>query len=352
MWPKTEVTELLHISYPIIQAPMAGGVTTPELVAAVSANGGLGSFGAGYLKPEQIRHAIHEIRKYTNQPFAINLFIPEPITTMESSVEKMTEYLSSLPIHSSQSAPSTIHPNFKEQVEVVIEEKVPVLSFTFGLLEEEIIQRLKQEAIVTIGTATTVQEAILLEQSGVDMVVAQGSEAGGHRGTFAGDHQHSLISNMVLLPTIADKLSIPLIAAGGIMDARGMLASFVLGASAVQMGTAFIPTKESGAHPLFKETLLNSTETDTIVTKNVTGKPVRAIKNELVQSLEEYAGTVPDYPIQHMLTQGIRQSATLQDNPAWMSMWSGQGTRLCKELDVETLMKELIKDMNKLIANF
>lgn len=340
MWSKTSATELLQISYPIIQAPMAGGVTTPELVAAVSQNGGLGSLGAGYLKPEQIRHAIRNIRERTDQPFAVNLFVPEEVTKSEKSLEKMNKYLFPIRSKLGSSTDLLLEPSaFKEQIEVLIDEKIPIFSFTFGIPEEKILQRLRASGIITIGTATTVEEAICLEQSGVHMVIAQGSEAGGHRGTFIGNEKDSLIGSIVLIPTIA---------AGGIMDARGILASLILGASAVQMGTAFIPTQESGAHPLYKETLLNSIETDTVITKKITGKAVRALKNELIQTLEEYDEIIPAYPLQHMLTQGIRQAAAKQANPAWMSMWSGQGTRLCKEQTVQSMMKALINEIDQL----
>jgi nitronate monooxygenase len=225
---KTELTRKLRIKYPILQAPMAGGPTTPDLVASVSNAGGLGSLGAGYLTPEQIRNAIREIRGKTDRPFAVNLFVPEQPNTSVDTIAEMNDHLNtyrlSLGIAPNPSIPKFAE-SFDEQVQVVLEENVSVFSFTFGIPSQHIIQSMKQKGIVVMGTATTVDEAIALEAAGVDAIVAQGSEAGGHRGSFLTGSADTLIGIMALVPQMVDHVSVPVIASGGIMDGRGLVAT-------------------------------------------------------------------------------------------------------------------------------
>ncbi|AMA73160.1 MULTISPECIES: NAD(P)H-dependent flavin oxidoreductase [Aneurinibacillus] len=352
MWPNTKVSKMLKIDYPIIQAPMAGGVTTPELVAAVSNAGGLGTLGAGYMSPEQIRATIREIRKMTERPFAVNLFSPEPIDESPEKIIQMNKYLKhyreQLGIHSVPDMRKYTE-SFDEQIGVILDEKVPIFSFTFGIPSSNIIHQLKNKGTMIIGTATTVREAILLQENNVDIIVAQGSEAGGHRGTFASPFQNALIGSMALVPQIVDHVHIPVIAAGGIMDARGVVASLALGASGVQMGTAFLTCPESGAHEKYKEALLNSTEESTVITRSLTGKPARGIKNAFIAEMEKFQGDVPDYPIQHVLTREIRQSAAKQNRPEWMSMWAGQASRLSTTWPASELVEQTVADVSRII---
>ena len=248
MWNETPITTLLEIDYPIIQAGMAGGVTTPELVAEVSNAGGLGSLGAGYMKPEQMREAIQEVKRLTEKPFAVNIFIPELDQSSKETIDKTNDQLKSyrreLGLNELESADRTSYSVFQQQytekLQIVIEEKVPVCSFTFGLPSKEDVDLLKDKEVVLIGTATTVKEAMLNEENGMDLVVMQGMEAGGHRGTFAGAFHSSQIGLVSLIPQAVDHVDIPIIAAGGIMDGRGILSMLVLGAAGVQMGTAFV----------------------------------------------------------------------------------------------------------------
>jgi nitronate monooxygenase len=274
----------LNLTYPIIQAGMAGGATTPNLVASVSNTGALGTLGAGYMSPNQIRTAIHLIREQTTNPFAVNLFIPEPAQELpdQKQINHMNQILNTY--RKQLNIPESPHvtefsESFEEQLVAVIEEKVPILSFTFGIPSPSVIQELKRHHIILIGTATTVGEAITLEQQGIDMIVAQGSEAGGHRGSFIKDHTQSMIGTMALVPQIVDRVSLPVIAAGGIMDGRGMAAALALGASGVQMGTAFLTCEESGAHPSYKEALLNSGDDQTAITLAFSGKAARGLNN-------------------------------------------------------------------------
>ncbi|WP_209121856.1 nitronate monooxygenase family protein [Alkalihalobacillus sp. BA299] len=350
MWYETALTKTLNIKLPIIQAPMAGGATTPELVGSVSNCGGLGSLGAGYMDAEAMRNSIHKIRELTNNPFAVNLFIPEPVDIQERKVRTMTETLQSfydeLGIEQPP-LPDVYGPQFEQQMEVIIEEKIPVFSFTFGTLENKWIDRLKANRTKMIGTATTVKEAKQLEGLNVDAIVAQGSEAGGHRGAFAGSAEDSMIGTMALVPQIVDTVQIPVIAAGGIMEGRGLLASLSLGAGAVQMGTAFLPTIESGAHPLYKSALIEATEEDTIITTMFSGKAARGLKNEFIGRLKSVAvDEVPDYPVQNALTQPLRKEAAKQGRAEWMSMWAGQGLRLTEVVGAKQVMDRIMDEAN------
>ncbi len=331
---KTELTRILKIQYPILQAPMAGGPTTPQLAAAVSNAGGIGNLGAGYLTPDQIRSAVKEIGRLTDRPFGVNLFIPEEPNTLNDAIDGMNDrldqYRAELGIASSPSV-SKFAESFEEQVKVLLEENVPVFSFTFGIPPLEVIQAFKRRGTFVIGTATTVEEGIRLQAAGVDAVVAQGSEAGGHRGTFATNAANALIGTMALVPQMADHLSVPVIASGGIMDGRGLAASLLLGASAVQMGTAFLTSAESGAHAAHKRKILASQEDSTGITTAYSGKPARGIRTKFMDDMRSYTGTIPDYPIQNALTRDLRQAAAQANNPEFMSLWAGQGLRMAKD---------------------
>ncbi|NOV00619.1 NAD(P)H-dependent flavin oxidoreductase [Paenibacillus planticolens] len=342
---ETELTHILKIRYPIFQAPMAGGPTTPELVAAVSNAGGLGNLGAGYLTPEQLRSTIQKIKELTDQPFGVNLFVPEQPIESEEAIDQMSAYLNKyrieLGIATNPLLPK-FSESFEEQVQVLLEEKVAVFSFTFGIPPHEVIQAMKERGTVVIGTATTVEEAKYLEAAGVDAVVAQGSEAGGHRGTFLNNISDNQIGTMALVPQIVDHVSIPVIASGGIMDGRGLVASLFLGASAVQMGTAFLACPESGAHATYKQKILSSNEDTTEITRAYSGKAARGIRTAFMNDLHQYPGTIPAYPIQNAMTRDIRQAAAKSNNPEYMSLWAGQGLRLASDHSAAAIVKQTI----------
>jgi nitronate monooxygenase len=351
MWSETEVTRKLGVQYPIIQAGMAGGPASPELAAAVSKAGGLGTLGAGYWTGEQLRDAVRTVRRLTDRPFAVNLFAPEPYEVSEERIsrvqERMRRYRKELGLSEPQ-FPKQFAPAFEEQMEVVLEERVPVFSFTFGKLGAEWVQALKGRDVVVIGTATTVREAVTLEESGVDMVVAQAFEAGGHRGTFLSRFEDALIGGMALIPAMVDAVRIPVIAAGGIMDGRGIAAALTLGAQGVQLGTAFLTCRESGAHPLHQQAVLSATDESTILTRAFSGKPARGIRNRFIEEMADVE--VPDYPVQNALTREIRQAAGKQRRSEFLSMWAGQGTRLSREMTAEALIQVLVKETEKAVG--
>ncbi|MFL0362691.1 NAD(P)H-dependent flavin oxidoreductase [Pseudobacillus sp. 179-B 2D1 NHS] len=337
----------LNLKLPVWQAPMAG-VSTPELTAAASNAGVLGNVGAGYLSGEQTEEFIQRVKRLTNAPFGVNLFVPEQVKTTHEQVTAVHQLLSpfreQLGIAEDVDSISFSPPAFDEQLAVVLQEKVKVCSFTFGLPPKRAIEKLKENGIITVGTATTVDEALACEKEGMDAVVIQGSEAGGHRGTF--QSPESLIGLMALLPQAAQEVRIPVIAAGGIMNGKGIAAALCLGASAVQLGTAFLVTAESGAHPLHKEAILSAKENDAVLTRAFSGKTARGISNRFIKEMQQHEEVFLPYPLQNTLTQPIRKQAGKQNNKEYLSLWSGQGTRLSKQQTVNELVESLVDEMD------
>lgn len=351
MWNSTRLTDQLSIVYPIVQAGMAGS-TTPELVAAISNEGGLGTIGAGYMTLDNLRDEIKAIRNLTNKSFAVNLFVPEDIRYNDSDIEKMQKELkpyydkydlktADVKAHSEQT--------FLDKIQLLMDMEVPVASFTFGLPSQSWINELKKKGIITIGTASSVEEARMIEQSGLDMVVAQGYEAGGHKGAFTKTRS---IGTMALIPQIVDSVSIPVIAAGGIMDARGILASLMLGASGVQMGTAFLTTHESKAPNVHKEAIIHAQPEDTTVTKVFSGKSARGIENNFINDLEASVVNILPYPLQNDLTTSIRQSAAKNGDTGLLHMWCGQAPTLAKKVNAQGLFREIVAHIDQLILDF
>ncbi|BAC12782.1 2-nitropropane dioxygenase [Oceanobacillus iheyensis HTE831] len=351
----TPILEAIGIEYPIIQAPMAGGITTPELVANVSKNGGLGMIAAGYLNPDQLKVAIHEVKNRVDQPFGVNLFVPNDVTYSSQHVENMqlmmknvydelqiTDYnVDEFPKYKDQQAV------FEQHLQVILDETIKVCSFTFGLPNEDQIKQLKQAGVYTIGTATTVKEALIIQDLGMDAVVMQGSEAGGHRSNFISSFHEGNIGLMALVPQAVQEIKIPIIAAGGIMNGSGIRACLQLGAQAAQMGTAFLTLKESGAQDLHKNAILYATEDELVLTKAFSGKWARGIRNEFTEEMNANEAMILPFPIQNSLTKPIRKEAAKQNQAAYMSLWSGQAPRLATDDDVSTFMNRLIKELNE-----
>ncbi|WP_088042820.1 nitronate monooxygenase family protein [Bacillus sp. EAC] len=347
-----EMTDLLKIGYPIIQAPMAGGITTSKLVAEVSNSGGLGTIGAGYMTPIQIREQIREIKQLTSNHFGINLFVPNNFNNMDHEIEAASQLLQpirdqlNLQVEDRLEIPKSndVVKTFNEQIKVVLEEKVPICTFTFGIPSIEVVAELKRNNVILIGTATNVEEAVENEERGMDIVVVQGSEAGGHRGNFLNGSPESLIGLMSLVPQVVDEVNIPVIAAGGIMDGRGLMASICLGAQGVQMGTAFLTCVESGAHQVHKESVLNAKEDQIVLTRAFSGKLARGINNKFILEMQKHESSIPDFPVQNALTQSIRKASALQNNQEFMSLWSGQSPRLAENQTVKTLFNKMIAE--------
>lgn len=284
-WRDSLLGRRLGVRLPVLQAPMAGGASTARLTAAVPEAGGLGSVAGGLLSPEDLRAAIRDVRALTDRPFAVNLFAPLP----EPSLSRAAEWARLTGAQSVPSPPPS--PRFEDQLAVVVAERVPVFSFTFGIPE------LPEMDALVIGTATTVAEASALERAGVDAVIAQGYEAGGHRATFLAPAENSLIATMALVPLVVDAVSVPVIAAGGIMDGRGVAAAFALGAQAVAMGTAFLGCAEAGIDEHYRAAL----GSDTTVTAAMTGRHGRVVRTPLVDRLGDSGLRPPDFPLPLLL---------------------------------------------------
>ncbi|WP_431088913.1 NAD(P)H-dependent flavin oxidoreductase [Paenibacillus sp. 8b26] len=325
--------ESFNIRYPVVLAGMAGITNMVPLVTTVSNAGGLGTLGAAYMSPEELRVAVREIKKLTHAPFAVNIFThvgPDQYINFDAVNEELVTIRESLGLKHRAKDEIRTPNHFEEQFGILLDEKVPIISTTFGLLSEHHMQKAKSLGIKIISKVTTVEEAIQAEKRGCDVIVAQGSEAGGHRGTFDVSSQPigANIGTMALVPQIVDQVHIPVLAAGGIMDGRGLVASLALGAQGVQMGTRFLTSVESGAHEVYKRALLDSTEESTVITNAFSGRPARGIKNDFIQQWEASNIKPLSFPTQNTLTREIRNASARQNNPEYMALWAGQGTRM------------------------
>jgi len=348
-WNETRVAAALGIEYPIIQGPL-GGFSSQRLTAAVSNFGGLGSYGAHGLGPEAIENVIAEIRSLTSKPFAMNLWVSmEDEGAAGSDAAAFHRALSHLTPHieavkGKRPAFSAYKPmRFEDQARVLLDARVPVFSFIYGVPPKEILDEANQQGIVTIGTATTPEEAIALEQAGVKLVVASGFEAGGHRGSFLRSSEDSLTGTMSLVPQAVDAVRIPVIAAGGIADARGIAAAFALGAEGVQMGTAFLACEESGAYPIHREAILSGRAGHTALTRGFTGRLARGIRNELLDSMNRPDAEILPYPLQRSLMRHLAAPAQQAGNAELLALWAGQSANLARCAGVEELLSSLVR---------
>ncbi len=351
----TILTRALQLAYPVIQAPLAGGGDTPELVAAVCNAGALGFIGAAYLTPEQIIAIASAVRQRTSRPFGINLFAPlppsEPHGNPEIMLRRLAPYFAELGLPA-PSLPQSTPGSFDAQLAAALESRASVFSFTFGELPASAIEQIKAHNMFLIGTATTVDEARVLEKAGVNAIVAQGSEAGGHRGSFRGDFASGMVGGMALVPQIVDAVRVPVIASGGIMDGRGIVAALALGACAVQMGTAFLTCHEAGIPDTYKQAILAAHEDQTRITRAFSGRPARGIVNRFMTEVEcrETADAILPFPLQNTLTRPLRTAATKQGRAEFLSLWSGQGGRLARRQSAAELVARLAKEMDATIA--
>ena len=340
------LTDRLGLAHPIIQAPLAGGGDTPALVAAVSEAGGLGSIGAAYLSPAQIAETAAAVRARTARPFAINLFAPLPTAAPRDgarAVARVAPFFAELGLHA-PSLPATPASAFPEQLAAALESGAAVFSFTFGLLPADAIAAVKRRGMLLAGTATTVEEALALERAGVDAVVTQGSEAGGHRGSFAGAFEASMIGTMALVPQVVDAVRVPVIASGGIMDGRGLAAALALGAGAAQLGTAFLTCDEAGVPEAYKSSILAAREHETRLTRAFSGRPARGIVNRFMAEIDREPEAILPFPQQNALTRPLRSAAAAQGKADYLSLWAGQGLRLAQRQKAAALVARLADD--------
>jgi nitronate monooxygenase len=343
---RNRLTELLGTEVPVVLGPF-GGVSSVELTAAVSDGGGLGSYGLYGYTADAIRNTADQLRKATAKPFALNLWIPtgdETTSIPQADFDKYREILKpyfeevGLPL---PDMPGRYMPDYDEQVAATLEAGPAVVSFVFGVPAPEVAEEAHRRGIVLVGTATTVAEAVALEAGGVDAVVASGMESGGHRVSFLKPAEESLIGTVALVPQVADAIRIPVIAAGGIVDRRGYAAARALGADAVQVGTAFLATRESAAVPAYRALLHSPAAHETVLTRVLSGRLARGIPNRIIRELSEAAATAP-FPAQNWLTGRFRPQAAAQGNTELMSLWAGQGAPLIRHDSAADVLSELL----------
>ncbi|WP_041468379.1 nitronate monooxygenase family protein [Geobacillus sp. C56-T3] len=333
---------------PIIQAPMAGGVSTPELAAAVSNAGGLGFLAGGYKTAEAMRKEIHKLRTLTDRPFGVNVFVPGDKTVDEKALERYRAVLEAEAerLGASVGEPKWDDDDWEAKLDVLLEERVPVVSFTFGCPDKEVIAALQKAGSFVMVTVTSREEACMAAEAGANALCVQGEEAGGHRASFGNDpKKDGALELFPLLAQVRTAVRIPLVAAGGIMDGRGIAAALKAGASVVQLGTAFLRCPESGAHPLHKQALADPRFAKTAVTRAFTGRPARGLVNRF---MAEYRAMAPAaYPHVHHMTKPLRAAAAKAGDPEGMSLWAGTGYRLARELPAAELVEELKRELEE-----
>jgi nitronate monooxygenase len=354
-WPRTRVSELLSLRYPIVQGPFGGGLSSAALVAAVADAGGLGSFGAHYVPPGEIGALADELRAATTGRFAINLWVSthdEPEAAM--TPERLAAAAARLgPLYEADGVAPPPHPDrfshaFEEQAEALIAASPPAFSVVFGVPDERVLQACRARGIVTIGTATTPDEAVALDEAGIDLVVASGLEAGGHRGAFLAPAEDSLVGTLALVRVAATEVRAPVIAAGGIADAHGIAAALALGAEGVQIGTAFLATEESGASPEHRALLFSRAARRTRLTRAYTGRLARGIPNRLMD--EVGADAIAPYPYQGYLLRPVLQAARSQGRTDVVSLWCGQGAPLLRHRRAGELFDALVAGTDALLS--
>lgn len=352
MWPKSRLSALLGLDYPILSAPMAN-VSTPALAAAVSNAGGLGALACGRLTIGEFEKAVADMRRLSNRSLNVNFFAhlpPVPDATRERRMRELLDpYYDEL--GRTQVEILTAAPPFDStMLEAVLRAGPTVVSFHFGLPDALSVAALKNSGIRVLSSATTVAEAKILEQAGADAIIAQGFEAGGHRGTFGQSLDGGGVGTLALVPQIVDAVSVPVIAAGGIADGRGIAAALALGASGVQIGTAFIPTPESGAHPIYKATVMATKGDQTRITSAFSGRPARLIANRYINEMAKFERGLPDFPLPLALTQPLAAAAISRASTDFAMMFAGQGAALARGLPAGALVERLVEETEAIVG--
>jgi nitronate monooxygenase len=341
---QTRATTRLGIRYPIVQGPFGGGLSSVALAAAVSNAGGLGSFGVHHLEPDAIQAVAAELRAATRAPFALNLWVsdhdlaPEEMTPgrFGAAVDRLRPLYEAVGV-AAPPYPDRFFPGFAAQAEAVLAAAPAVFSFVFGIPDRGLLDAFGERGTVTIGTAITVAEAVALDEAGVDLIVASGMEAGGHRGAFLAEAEQSLVATVDLVREAVENVRAPVIAAGGITDAGGVSAALALGAEAVQVGTAFLATEESGTTPEHRALLFAAKPTR--LTRSFSGRLARGIPNRL---MDELAGTAEPYPYQGYLLRPVFDAARRAGRTDIVALWSGHATAPLRHRDARAVFASLL----------
>jgi len=358
VWSQTAVTHRLGIQYPIIQGPFGGGLSSTELTLAISEAGGLGSYGVHHLSPADIRELGKSLHQQTQKPFALNLWVSnQDHGTASFSTEKFQQALKIFQPYYQKlgvklpTQPERFGYNFEDQIDALLDVRPAVFSFVYGIPSREILQECKRRNIVTIGAITTLDEALVMESAGVDLLVATGFEAGGHRVSFLRSSEDSLTGTFALIPTVTAKVKIPVIAAGGIADAKGIAAAMILGAQAVQIGTAFLACNESNASRIHKEKLFSDEAKYTALTRAFSGRLARGIRNQFVDDWQTKTAQILPYPVQSWFTNSFKQTAMEQSRADVMSLWASQISPLLKHKQAVELFNELVRETDNIFTH-
>lgn len=351
MWNNTKISQLLGIDYPILQGPFGGNLSSVELAAAVSNAGGLGGFGAYTLSPQEIIDVNDKIKSATAGPYNLNLWVSDTDMADDGISDQQYErakaifepYFDALSIDF-PTKPAAFQSRFANQLDVILDIRPKVFSFIFGTLPVSVMEECQSKGIITIGTATTLDEAIVLENSGVDAIIASGFEAGGHRPSFLDKAESSLMGTFTLLQLIREKVKTPVIAAGGIANAKGITAALILGADAVQIGTAFLACEESGAIPLHRDMLFSDHAKYTTLSRAYTGRLGRGIRSLITKQLPDGEIAALPFPLQTSIMSSLRKAAMEQQRPEFLFLWSGQIAPILKHRNASELMQSLIRE--------
>lgn len=335
--------------HPIVQAPMAGGVSVPHLAAAVCEAGGLGFLAAGYKTADGMYQEIKQLRGITNRPFGVNLFMPQPEYADPGAVEIYAHQLAGEAAwyETELGDPDSGRDDaYDSKLAVLLDNPVPVVSFHFGVPSREILDSLRRAGTFTLVTATTPEEALAVERAGADAVIVQGVEAGGHQGTHRDNPEAdgTGIGLLSLVAQVRETVGIPLVAAGGIMRGGQIAAVLAAGASAAQLGTAFLATPESGANAVHKQALTNPLFVRTELTRAFSGRPARGLVNRFLREHGPYAPAA--YPEVHHLTSPLRKKAAASGDAQGMALWAGQGHRMARELPAGQLVEVLAAEID------
>ncbi|GGB05381.1 NAD(P)H-dependent flavin oxidoreductase [Puia dinghuensis] len=351
MWYQTKASEILGIRYPILQGPFGGSLSSVELVSTVSNAGGLGGYGAYTLSPQEIIEVDQQIKAATDKPYNINLWVSDTDaidgTVSDDHFKKAQElfkpYFDELGIDL-PGKPAPFKSRFENQVEVILHQRPSVFSFIFGIPSADILEQCHRLGIITVGSATTLDEAIALESAGVDTIIASGFEAGGHRPSFLAPAESSVTGTFVLLQLIKEKVKIPVIAAGGIANGKGVAAALVLGADAVQIGTAFLATDESNASAMHKLMLFSDAADHTTLSRAYTGRLGRGIPSRIVKDLANKENTFLPFPLQSQFMSHLNKAAREQERWDMLFFWSGQIAPALKYTKAAELMEALVEE--------
>lgn len=346
-WPSRRLLDLLEVDLPIVQAPMAGAQAS-ELAAAVSSAGGLGSLPCAMLTVEGAREEVAKIRTATNRGFQMNFFChrsPEPDAAMEAKWrERLAGYYTEFGVDPATAGVSARAPFDEAFCELVEEVRPKAVSFHFGLPRDDLYERVRKTGAKVLCSATTVREAGYLADKGVDAVIAQGAEAGGHRGMFLTDDVASQIGTFALVPQIVDAVDVPVIAAGGIADGRGIAAAFALGADGVQIGTAYLRTPEAKISAIHREALRAARDEDSVLTNVFTGRPARGLKNRLVREVGPISADAPAFPLAGGALMPLRAKAEAVGSGDFGPLWTGQAGPLSREMPAGRLTAALAEE--------